>query len=109
MMRIRKIYFGLSYICVICVYLRPISAIFFILHCALCIVNFYEVVPTEELDPAHRASAALVSPVKDPPVKVPVAKRTHLALDQFVVPAAVLEVKLAAVLDTLPLSFLLCR
>ena len=66
-----------------------------------------EPVPAVPFDPARVAVTSLITPVQDTPVKVVMPHRTHLVLDQLVILAAVLQIKLAAVLDPLPLSFAL--
>ena len=73
------------------------------------ILQFHQPIPPVPFDPACVAVTSFIAPVQDPPVKVPVAHRTHLVLDQLVVLAAVLQIKLAAVLDPLPLSLALFR
>ena len=67
----------------------------------------YQPVPSVPFYPACVAVPAFIPAIQDTPVKVPVAHRPHLLLDQLVVLAAVLQIKLAAVLDPLSLSLAL--
>ena len=83
------------------VFVRCSAACFFILHWALCIMHFQQIIPAVGLDPAGFACAAFETAVQTSAVKIAITHLAHFPLDQLVMPAAILQKQLAAIVNFL--------